>query len=50
MDALMKLVQEQAKSATSGKGAVTVERDVKFTKGMETDDIEAYLTQQSSRQ
>ena len=44
MDALMKLVQEQTKSATPGKDRVTVERDVKFTKFTETDDIEAYLT------
>lgn len=44
MDALMKLVREQAKSATPVKETVTVERDVKFTKFTETDDIEAYLT------
>ena len=44
MDALMKLVQEQAKSATPAKGTVTVERDVKFSKFTETDNIEAYLT------
>ena len=39
----MKMVQEQAKSATPGKGTVTVEQDVKFTKLTETDDVEAYL-------
>ena len=44
MDALMKLVREQAKSANPAKETVTVERDVKFTKFTETDDIEAYLT------
>ena len=44
MEMLMKLVTDQAKSASPGKGAVTVERDVKFTKLTETDDIEAYLT------
>ena len=44
MDALMMMVQEQAKTATPGKGTVTVERDVKFTKLMETDDVEVYLT------
>ena len=32
MDLLMKLVQEQARSATPGNATVTVERDVKFTK------------------
>jgi predicted transcriptional regulator len=41
MDSLMKLVREQAKSATTAK---TVERDVKFSKFTEADDIEAYLT------
>ena len=44
MDLLMKLVQEQARSATPGNGTVTVERDVKFTKLTEADDVEAYLT------
>ena len=40
----MKLVQEQAKSATPAKETVMVKRDVKFTKFTETDNIEAYLT------
>ncbi len=44
MDSLMKLVREQAKSATPAKDTVTIERDVKFSKLTEADDIEAYLT------